>query len=227
MTTPHLLLVEDEPEAGALLRDYLVLKGFRVIWAQTGAEAKRLLDTPELPLNAAILDFLVPPPNGPALLQHIRRSALRSHLPVLFLTARDQEADELRTLADGADDYIAKPASLARVLARVEALLRRQSPPETHYPVAHDTDNLRILAEGRPLDLTAAEYFLLARLLDQPNRVFSRTELLQTASPDPEETLERTVDAHIKNIRAKLGPLGRYVRTFRGRGYGMGPGDEE
>lgn len=205
-----------------MLRDFLQMKGYEVAWAQTGREARTILDDGGRTLQAAVLDYMVPAPDGPALLRYIRSSDRLKDLPVLFLTAKDQEADELRTLSAGADDYITKPASLARVLTRLEAMLRRHT-TTPDLLLVHDRPNGRILAEGKPVDLTTAEYYLLGKLLDQPERVFTRAELLQTASPEPEEALERTVDAHIKNIRAKLGPLGGRIKTYRGRGYGINP----
>ncbi len=219
-TAPKVLLVEDEPDAGAVLKDYLRQSGYQVAWVQTGAEALALLATEGPHLQAAILDAMVPPPDGPALLRHIRQTPGLEHLPVLFLTARSEEAAELQALAAGADDYIGKPASLNKVATRLEALLRRAG-PAAETPLVHDAANRRIVAHGRALELTAAEYHLLAQLLDHPSRVFTRQELLQSASPEPDEALERTVDAHIKNIRAKLGPLGSYIRTYRGLGYGL------
>ncbi len=222
-----ILIIEDEPELVKVLRSYLEQAGFEVISASRGDtgltawEQKR----PDL----VILDLNLPGMDGLDVARAIRRSRLgHADTPIMMLTARVEEMDQLIGLELGADDYIAKPFSPRVVVARARALLRRAegAPASGHILRAADLEidleAHQVLRAGQPLELTPTEFGLLAALAAQPGRVFSRMQLLEAAQGEAYEGYERSVDAHIKNLRAKLEPdpkNPRYVETVFGMGY--------
>jgi DNA-binding response OmpR family regulator len=228
----HILLLEDEAESAHLLKSFLELNGFTVTHVRTGTEALPLLNVGHDPLDAAILDVMVPELDGLELLQHLRAHPAGVHIPVLFLTARDREQDEIEGLALGADDYITKPASLNRILARLQNLLRRTAeatPVPVIAAVEHSPLPVRLDIESRlcfvvdqPVELTGTEFQLLHLLLGQPGRVFTRQEILEHISEEGRPVFDRTVDAHVKNLRHKLGHEAELIRTVRGIGYALG-----
>ena len=223
---PRVLLVEDEPAIADTLVYALETECFEVTHALTGADA--LAAAGRETFDFAILDIGLPDMTG---LDVCRRLRETSSIPVLFLTARNAEVDRILGLELGGDDYVTKPFSPREIVARVRAILRRsQSPPAPADPspgngkiLHHDTSAMRIHCHGQQLDLTAHEYKLLLVLLEKPGRVFTRDQLLEHAWQDPGAVTDRTIDAHIKSIRAKL----RLVRvgaedliqTRRGLGY--------
>jgi two-component system catabolic regulation response regulator CreB len=236
---PRVLLVEDEPAIADTLIYALETECFSVTHALTGEDA--LAAAAREPHDFAILDIGLPDMTG---LDVCRRLRETSPIPVLFLTARDGELDRILGLELGGDDYVTKPFSPREIVARVRAILRRTgnvkqtcppasgrtnmlggpSPPSLH----HDTPAMRILYAGTMLDLTAHEYKLLLVLMEQPGRVFTRDQLLDHAWPDPGAVTDRTVDAHIKSIRAKLRAVSAgaesLIETRRGLGYSLAPG---
>lgn len=227
--TPWVLLLEDETASGQLLHDFLTHQGHMVRWARDGHTALDWLQEAGAVCRLAVLDIMVPGPDGRKVLAGIRNQAATRDLPVLMLTARDQEQDEIQGLAAGADDYLTKPASLHRIQARIQTLLRRhQRSTGAEYSQGSfhmDKDAARAMLEGQPLELTATEWQLLCALVAHPRRVFRREELLdQVTGPSGGDVLERTVDVHIKNLRLKFAarhPQGAtLIRTVRGLGYG-------
>lgn len=221
----HILLLEDDPGAGAALRDYLCLQHYRVTWTADGDAALKQLRAHKTELHAAVLDVMVPGANGTEVLRYIRETARWKALPVLMLTARDAEREEIEALQLGADDYLVKPASLARVAARVQRLLARAG----QMPASElKTGKLRLLPARREAKLgrktillTSTEVRLLEVFLRQPNKIFSREELLAHVIEDDKPVFDRTVDAHVKNLRAKLGDEAGLIKTYRGLGYGL------
>jgi two-component system catabolic regulation response regulator CreB len=200
-----------------------------VTHALTGAEA--LAAVAREPHDFAILDIGLPDMTG---LDVCRRLRETSAIPVLFLTARDGEMDRILGLELGGDDYVTKPFSPREIVARVRAILRRSGSPPTPSPSAsptpteglsHDAHTMRILLDGSPLDLTAHEYKLLLVLMEKPGRVFTRDQLLDHAWQDPGAVSDRTVDAHVKSIRAKLraarAGAEQLIETRRGLGYSL------
>jgi two-component system catabolic regulation response regulator CreB len=225
---PRLLLVEDEPAIADTLVYALGTERFDVVHTLTGTDA--LAAAAKEPFDFAILDIGLPDMSG---LEVCRRLRETSSIPVLFLTARDGEVDRILGLELGGDDYVTKPFSPREIVARVRAILRRSQTPSPLQQAGpsidsgkifhHDTSAMRIRCHGETLDLTAHEYKLLLVLLERPGRVFTRDQLLEHAWQDPGAVTDRTIDAHIKSIRAKL----RLVRdgaedliqTRRGLGY--------
>jgi len=225
---PHVLLVEDEPAIADSLVYALQTECFAVTHSLTAADA--LAAAGREIFDLAILDIGLPDMSGFDLCRKLRES---SSIPVLFLTARDGETDRILGLEIGGDDYVTKPFSPREIVARVRAILRRthhrqQSPsPKPPRMLDHDSAAMRISCHGTPLDLTAHEYKLLLVLMERPGRVFTREQLLDHAWQDPGAVTDRTVDAHIKSIRAKLrgarAGAENLIETRRGLGYSLAP----
>ncbi len=225
---PRVLLVEDEPAIADTLVYALETECFEVTHALTGADAVAAAER-EI-FDFAILDIGLPDMTG---LDVCRRLREKSAIPVLFLTARDGEMDRILGLELGGDDYVTKPFSPREIVARVRAILRRsQAPLQAATPAIdskilhHDSAAMRIHCHGAPLDLTAHEYKLLLVLLEKPGRVFTRDQLLDHAWQDPGAVTDRTIDAHVKSIRAKLRAVRAgaedLIQTRRGLGYLLG-----
>ncbi len=223
---PHVLLVEDEPAIADTLVYALETECFDVTHALTGADA--LAAAGREKFDFAILDIGLPDITGLDVCQRLRAI---SAIPVLFLTARDAEVDRILGLELGGDDYVTKPFSPREIVARVRAILRRSQPLAPQLESAqgcgkilyHDTSAMRIHCHGELLDLTAHEYKLLLVLLEKPGRVFTRDQLLDHAWQDPGSVTDRTIDAHIKSLRAKLRLVRAgaedLIQTRRGLGY--------
>jgi DNA-binding response OmpR family regulator len=224
MSGETILVVDDEPKIVKTVRAYLEEAGFRVVAAGDGREALAVFrnDRPAL----VILDLGLPGVDGLDVARTIRKE---SDLPIIMLTARVDETDKLIGLELGADDYVTKPFSPRELVARVRAVLRRASgeregpaPPVVAGEVTIDLERRRVTVAGRPVDLTVTEFELLLVLARHPGRVFSRLELLDRVQGYAFEGYERTVDAHVKNLRQKIEPDARnprYVRTVHGVGY--------
>lgn len=230
MSAPHrtVLVVEDEASIAETIVYALQTEGFIPRWVTTGQDALTALAEPT-PIALVILDIGLPDANGLDVFREIQR---RAPTPVIFLTARGAEVDRIVGLELGADDYLAKPFSPRELTARVRAVLRRVSGsaapaagPGTAAAVwMHDAARCRIAYREHSLSLTRNEYRLLATLLAAPGRVFSREQLMAQAWDDPGAALDRTVDAHVKLLRAKLrevAPDADPILTHRGLGYSL------
>ena len=230
----RVLLVEDEPAIADTLVYALRTECFDVTHVLTGAEALTLHAAE--PFEFVILDIGLPDMTGLEVCKQLRG---HSSVPILFLTARDGEIDRILGLELGGDDYVTKPFSPREIVARVRAILRRSpansvavkpsGAPATADtpPLTHDEATMRVLLHGCPLDLTAHEYKLLLVFLKRPHRVFTRDQLLDFAWQDPGAVTDRTIDAHIKTIRAKLRERSpgseNLIATRRGLGYAYEP----
>jgi two-component system, OmpR family, catabolic regulation response regulator CreB len=224
MNNPLIWLVEDEASIADTLIYSLETDGFRVRWFDRGLPVLEALAC-EKPAFL-ILDVGLPDIGGFELCRRIRAE---QDLPLLFLTARSEEMDRLLGLEMGADDYVAKPFSPREVSARVRTILRRVN--TLPRPTSSPSEGLRldearacIEFQGHPLNLTRYEYLLLKTLLLHPGRVYSRSQLLDLVWAHAEESLERTVDTHIKTLRAKLrevDPDANPILTHRGLGYSL------
>lgn len=220
-----ILLVEDEPAIAETIVYALSTEGFEPVWRQSGREALAAAGTQAFAL--AVLDVGLPDMSGFEVCRELQK---RGELPVIFLTARSGEIDRVAGLELGADDYMAKPFSPRELTARIRAVLRRTAGrpagngAESAGDWAHDAERCRIRFRGEALDLTRNEYRLLGALLGQPGRVFSRDQLMTLAWDDPGAALDRTVDAHVKSLRAKLreiAPDSDPIQTHRGMGYSL------
>lgn len=213
----RVLLVEDEGAIAQTVEFALRADGFETAHALTGRDALQLAAATAFDL--AILDVGLPDIGGFALCRELRRGR---DLPVIFLTARDAEADRVLGLEIGADDYVAKPFSPRELVARVRAVLRRSRGAHASAGFEHDAEGHRVFFRGRLLDLTRYEYGLLAALLQRPGAILSRAQLMDRVWGNDSESSDRTVDTHIKTLRAKLrdvDPDADPIRTQRGLGY--------
>jgi two-component system, OmpR family, alkaline phosphatase synthesis response regulator PhoP len=218
-----ILLVDDEPKIRELARDYLEHAGFAVVTAGDGKVAIQLAGarSPDL----IVLDLGLPEVDGLEVIRRLRRD---SAVPIVVLTARDDEIDKLLGLELGADDYVTKPFSPRELVARVKAVLRRSEradePPDVIHAgdVTLDIPRMRVDVLGRPVELTPTEFALLATLARRPGRIFTRAQLLDALRGVAFESYERAIDTHVKNLRRKLEPeprVPRYVLTVYGVGY--------
>ncbi len=216
---PQLLLVEDEVSIGSLVSAYLEQSGYRVAWVRSGEEALLTLD--QLGPRMVILDIGLPGADGFDVCRKIRT---RSAVPILMLTARDEEVDRVAGLEVGADDYVSKPFSPRELAARVKAVLRRSEPaaPLTQQieigDVILDPQGREVRVAGEPVELTGKEFDLLAYLLQNAGIVVSRDQLLDRVWGMSYAGGTRTVDVHVAQLRRKLGRPDS-IQTFRGSGY--------
>lgn len=219
----RILVVEDEPGIADTIRYALATDGFEPIICATGEAALAHLGAQ--PVALVVLDVGLPDING---FELFKRMQARTDAPVIFLTARASEIDRVVGLELGADDYVAKPFSPRELVARVRTVLRRlrktaAAPGHAAAaPITIDAERRRICYYGRALELSRYEYGLLQTLATRPGRVFTRDELLERVWDEPDASFDRTVDAHIKTLRAKLHaitPRLEPIRTHRGVGY--------
>ena len=222
----RILLVEDEPAIADSAAYALNTEGLETVWCTTAREALAALGKGNIDL--IVLDVGLPDRNGFDLCRDIRRT---SSVPIIFLTARKEEVDRVVGLEIGGDDYIVKPFSPREVSARVKAVLRR-SPPGEPPPSSEtrpssfraDPERCAISYFGQPLDLSRYEFRLLRMLMEKPGWVFSREQIMERVWEEPEASLDRTVDTHVKTIRAKLHrirPKLDPIQTHRGLGYSL------
>jgi two-component system response regulator RegX3 len=225
----RVLVVDDEPSVHEVVRAYLEREGFIVLSAHDGREALRLAEERRPAL--IVLDLMLPDVSGEEIAREVRR---RSDVPILMLTARSAEDDRVAGLELGADDYLTKPFSPRELVARIKAVLRRA--PDNDAPLlvrmhlgdgslVVDADRHEVTLAGEPVELTASEFRLLLALARHPGRVYSRLELVERLQGHDFAGYERTIDAHVKNLRRKLGddPRNpRYVVTVHGVGYKLG-----
>jgi DNA-binding response OmpR family regulator len=212
------LLVEDEPSVGELVRGYLTRDGYRVVWVRSGDEAMVELDRHQVRL--VLLDIGLPGKDGFDVCRDIRA---RSQVPILMLTARDEEPDRIVGLEVGADDYVTKPFSPRELVARMKAVLRRSEPQDRHESltladVVLDRESRDVSVAGAPVELTAKEFDLLAFFMANTGIVVSRDTLLDRVWGVEYPGGTRTVDVHVAQLRRKLGRPD-LIRTLRGAGY--------
>jgi two-component system phosphate regulon response regulator PhoB len=222
----NILVVEDESAIVELLRYNLERDGFRVTVAADGEEALTAIaeDKPDL----VLLDWMLPNASGLEVCRQIRRKTATRDLPVIMLTARGEEADRVRGLDVGADDYVTKPFSITELMARVKALLRRARPARDAEVLRYadlelDIARHRVTRNGRPIHLGPTEFRLLRFLMERPGRVYSREQLLDSVWGHDIHVELRTVDVHIRRLRRALNAQEDtdLIRTVRAAGYAL------
>ncbi|MBC7468930.1 MAG: phosphate regulon transcriptional regulator PhoB [Ramlibacter sp.] len=219
---PRVLVVEDEPSIAELISVNLRHNGFAPVWAEDGVAAQRELDA--VRPDVILLDWMLPGQSGLALARKWRGDSRTRTIPILMLTARGDEPDKVAGLDAGADDYITKPFSTQELLARIRAVLRRRAPEQVSETVtigelALDGATHRVSWQGRQLKVGPTEFKLLNYLMKHPERVHSRSQLLDKVWGDHVFIEERTVDVHVKRLREALGPAASGLETGRGAGY--------
>jgi two-component system alkaline phosphatase synthesis response regulator PhoP len=218
MMSKKVLVIDDEPKIVEICKDYLKAGGYEVITASDGAQGltKARLQKPDL----IVLDLMLPGMNGLDVCRSLRQE---SNVPIIMLTARIEETDRLIGLELGADDYITKPFSPRELVARVRTVLRRASGDSSMETirvgdVALDRTRYQVTLPDRSITLTPTEFELLATMMSQPGRIFTRGQLLNAVRGVAFESYERAIDSHIRNLRRKLEP-GEYIVTVHGVGY--------
>jgi two-component system phosphate regulon response regulator PhoB len=223
MTKQRILIIEDERALTDVLSYNLQREGYETTVAHDGQEGLRKAQT--LLPDFVILDLMLPILNGLEVCRELRAGDHTKAIPILMLTAKAEETDQVVGFSLGADDYVTKPFSVKVLVQRIKALHRRREGKAVSADVVEQqgvrVDRHRHLAfvEGRQLDLTPTEFRLLETLLRQPGRAFTRGQLMDAAIGERAVVLERTIDVHVKSLRRKLGPAGEYIQTVRGVGY--------
>jgi two-component system, OmpR family, phosphate regulon response regulator PhoB len=229
---PLILIVEDEAPQAQMLRYNLDKAGFRTLVADNGERALLLVE--ENAPDLIVLDWMLPEVSGIEVCRRIKARPETKHVPIIMLTARGEEADRVRGLETGADDYVVKPFSPAEMVARVRALLRRSRPAlaeeSLNYAgVAVDLAQRKVTRQGRLIHLGPTDFQLLLTLMERPGRVFSRSQLLDRVWGQDVHVEDRTVDVHIRRLRKALNAHGGgdLIRTVRSAGYAIDEQREE
>lgn len=224
----RILVVEDEPAVQELMRYTLEQAGMEAFTALSAEDAVTMLHD-ELP-DAVLIDWMLPNKSGLTLARELRDTARTAELPLIFVTARGEEADRVKGLDQGADDYVVKPFSPRELVARIQAVLRRRAPHASDAalavgPIALNPVSHEVTVSDKPVTLGPTEFRLLHFLLAHPERVYSRTQLLDQVWGDHVFIEERTVDVHVRRLRMALGDEGEtLIKTVRGAGYKLSAG---
>jgi two-component system phosphate regulon response regulator PhoB len=220
----RLLVVEDDRPIAELLKHHFTSAGYTVTTTPDGDEALILID--EVKPDLVLLDWMIEGTSGIEVCRRLRRSSHTARLPIIMLTARGDEEDRVRGLETGADDFVAKPFSPKELVARANALLRRSHPSLladklTYGGIEMDMTAHRVRRDGAPVNLAPTEYRLLQHFLRNPERVFSRQQLLEAVWGYNEDVELRTVDVLIRRLRMALGAAPDLLRTVRSEGYSL------
>ena len=220
MEEKTILIVDDEERVRKLLKDFLIRENYKTIEAKDGEEALKIFNTLNDSINMILLDVMMPKLDGWSVLRQIRNE---SKVPVIMLTARAEEQDELFGFELGVDEYVSKPFSPKLLMARIKAIFNRISPQSENYKdyggIIVDAEGRSISVDGKTIDFSLREYELLKYLVDNENVALSRDKILNNVWNYDYYGDSRTIDSHIKKIRHKLGKRGRYIITMRGIGY--------
>lgn len=215
-----ILVVDDEQRMRTLLKDFLIKKDYDVIEAKDGEEALKIFEERENSIDLILLDVMMPKLDGWSVLRQIRQT---SQVPIMMLTARGEEQDELFGFELGASEYISKPFSPKILVARVEAILKRTSRRQNNIldygGIEIDEDGRTVKIDGKTIEMSLREYELLKYLVDNIGIALSRDKILNNVWNYDYYGDSRTIDSHIKKIRHKLGKKGKYIKTMRGIGY--------
>ena len=219
-----ILIIEDEPDIRKNLEYNLSREGYSVLTAASIAEAEQLIYSNNLSL--ILLDLMLPDGSGLELCKKMKSDPDVQNLPIIILTAKDDEVDKVVGFELGADDYVTKPFSVRELILRIKAVLKRGDNKKDIVEIDRqfgdlkiDIDSHEVYVDGDLVNLTALEFKLLIQLVDRRGRVQSREQLLADVWGYSTEVTTRTVDTHIKRLREKLGSMGKYVQTIRGVGY--------
>ncbi len=216
-----ILIVDDESRMRKLVKDFLLQKNYNILEAEDGEKALKVYHENKDKINLILLDVMMPKLDGWSVLRQIRQE--NKALPIVMLTARAEEQDELFGFELGVDEYITKPFSPKILVARVEAILKRTTPEtkelKSYDGIVIDNEGRTVTVDGKLVELSFREYELLKYLLDNENIALSRDKILNTVWNYDYYGDSRTIDSHIKKIRHKLGKKGKHIQTIRGIGY--------
>ena len=216
----NVLVVDDEEDVVEVVSHFLEEESYNVQKAYDGHEA---LDKASADLDIIVLDIMLPGPDGYEVCEKLRSRVETETIPIIFLSAKTEDEDQVKGLMIGADDYLTKPVSPQVIVAHVKAVLRRSGVAESNIQEVKGLtiyeDEYRAELEGEDLGLTLTEFELLRYLVRHPRKAFTRQQLLETIWKDAMMVTERTVDAHIKNLREKLDHFAEHIQTVRGVGY--------
>lgn len=220
MVNNCILVVDDEIRMRKLIKDFLVAKGYSILEAEDGEKALEVFEENKNKINLVLLDVMMPKLDGWSVLRQIRQE---SKVPIIMLTARGEEQDELFGFELGVDEYIAKPFSPKILVARVEAILKRTMGDKTEVKdyggIVIDPDGRTVKVDDKQVEMSLREYELLKYLVDNEGIALSRDKILNNVWNYDYYGDSRTIDSHIKKIRHKLGKKGKYIETMRGVGY--------
>ena len=216
-----ILIVDDESRMRKLIKDFLIKKNYNILEAEDGEKALKVYSENKNKIKLILLDVMMPKLDGWSVLRQIRQES--KTLPIVMLTARAEEQDELFGFELGVDEYITKPFSPKRLVARVEAILKRALPEtkelKDYDGIVIDNEGRTVTVDGKLVELSFREYELLKYLLENENIALSRDKILNTVWNYDYYGDSRTIDSHIKKIRHKLGKKGKHIQTIRGIGY--------
>ena len=214
------LVVDDESRMRKLIKDFLMQKGYSILEAGDGEDALKVFEENQNKINLILLDVMMPKLDGWSVLRQIRQT---SKVPIIMLTARGEEQDELFGFELGVDEYISKPFSPKILVARVEAILKRTNAEtrevKDYGGIVIDHEGRTVSVDGKQIEMSLREYELLKYLVDNANIALSRDKILNNVWNYDYYGDSRTIDSHIKKIRHKLGKKGKYIQTIRGIGY--------
>ncbi len=220
MSDITVLVVDDESRMRKLVKDFLMQKQYKVLEAGDGEEALKVFEENQNKINIILLDVMMPKLDGWSVLRQIRQ---KSNVPIIMLTARGEEQDELFGFELGVDEYISKPFSPKILVARVEAILNRttekKNETKDYGGIVIDSDGRTVKVDGKQIELSLREYELLKYLVDNNGIALSRDKILNNVWNYDYYGDTRTIDSHIKKVRHKLGKKGKYIETIRGVGY--------
>ena len=220
MNDVTVLIVDDESRMRKLIKDFLMQKNYKILEAGDGEEALKIFSENENKIKLILLDVMMPKLDGWSVLRQIRQT---SKVPIIMLTARGEEQDELFGFELGVDEYISKPFSPKILVARVEALLKRTKPEEKEIEdyggITINSKGRTVTVDGKQVEMSLREYELLKYLVDNKGIALSRDKILNNVWNYDYYGDSRTIDSHIKKIRHKLGKKGKYIQTIRGIGY--------
>lgn len=226
VASKRMLVVEDDRAIADLIKHHFAKEGFTVTSTPSGEEALILVE--EIRPALVVLDWMIEGVSGIEVCRRLRRSGGNSTMPIVMLTARGEEDDRIRGLETGADDFVTKPFSPKELVARAKALLRRANPNLVAGTLSYaglemDVEAHRVRRDGNPLSLGPTEYRLLRHFLQNPEKVYSRQQLLELVWPHNEDIELRTVDVHIRRLRQALDSAGgaNLIRTIRSEGYSL------
>ena len=222
--TLNILVLEDEPDIRKTLEYNLSREGYKVISAASIEQAKTFIKSDTFSLF--LLDLMLPDGSGLDLCKKLKGNSETESVPIIILTAKDDEIDKIVGLELGADDYVTKPFSVRELILRIKSVLKRGTPKKDIVEIERQFGGLKInpdshevFIDSKEIQLTALEFRLLKELVDKRGRVQSRDQLLTEVWGYSAEVTTRTVDTHIKRLREKLGSMGKYIQTIRGVGY--------